>query len=110
MSRERLLEIRNILQKALLLIDELLSEESLKIKKKENTIPKIELKEETKEVEEIRWKKLGRWEYAYIHNFPPSFIQELREKGYLSKDGYVYKLKKDKYGITVIRKKVIEKF
>lgn len=101
MSKEKLLEIRRYLSRALLLIDELLS--------KESAFPKIELKEK-EEIEEIPWKKLGRWEYAYIHNFPPSFIQQLRDKGYLSKDGYVYKLKKDKYGITVIRKKVIEKF
>ncbi|GEM_PF-6500157 len=101
MSKEKLLEIRKYLSQALLLIDELLS--------KETALPKIELKEK-EEIEEIPWKKLGRWEYAYIHNFPPSFIQQLKDKGYLSKDGYVYKLKKDKYGITVIRKKVIEKF
>jgi hypothetical protein len=101
MSKEKLLEIRRYLSQALLLIDELLS--------KETTLPRIELKEK-EEIEEIPWKKLGRWEYAYIHNFPPSFIQQLKDKGYLSKDGYVYKLKKDKYGITVIRKKVIEKF
>ena len=101
MSKEKLLEIRKYLSQALLLIDELLSKETI--------VPKIELKEK-EEIEEIPWKKLGRWEYAYIHNFPPSFIQQLKDKGYLSKDGYVYKLKKDKYGITVIRKKVIEKF
>lgn len=101
MSKEKLLEIRKYLSQALLLIDELLS--------KETTLPKIELKVK-EEIEEISWKKLGRWEYAYIHNFPPSFIQQLKEKGYLSKDGYVYKLKKNKYGMAVIRKKVIEKF
>lgn len=101
MSKEKLLEIRKYLSEALLIIDELLS--------KESTFPKIELKVK-EEIGEIPWKKLGRWEYAYIHNFPPSFIQQLKDKGYLSKDGYVYKLKKDKYGITVIRKKVIEKF
>ncbi|MEM1575098.1 MAG: hypothetical protein QXF09_04780 [Nitrososphaerota archaeon] len=101
MSKEKLLEIRKYLSQALLLIDELLS--------KESTLPKIELKVK-EEIEEIPWKKLGRWEYAYIHNFPPSFIQQLRDKGYLSKDGYLYKLKKNKYGIAVIRKKVIEKF
>jgi hypothetical protein len=102
MSKEKLLEIRKYLSQALLLIDELLS--------KEYASTKIELKEKEEEIEEIPWKKLGRWEYAYIHNFPPSFIQQLKDKGYLSKNGYVYKLKKDKYGITVIRKKVIEKF
>jgi len=101
MSKEKLLEIRKYLSEALLIIDELLSKESM--------LPKIELKVK-EEIEEIPWKKLGRWEYAYIHNFPPSFIQQLKDKGYLSKDGYVYKLKKDKYGVTVIRKKVIEKF
>ena len=104
MSKEKLLEIRKYLSQALLIIDDLLS--------KESTLPRIELKErgEIEEIEEIPWKKLGRWEYSYIHNFSPSFIQQLKDKGYLSKDGYVYKLKKDKYGITVIRKKVIEKF
>jgi hypothetical protein len=43
MSKERLLEIRNILSKALSLIDELLSEE-YRIESKENKIPKFEIK------------------------------------------------------------------
>jgi hypothetical protein len=52
MSREKILEIRNILSKALSLIDELLSEE-YRIKEKESKIPKFEIKEEEKEIEEI---------------------------------------------------------
>jgi len=108
MSKERLLEIRNILSKALSLIDELLSEE-YRIESKENTIPKIELKEE-KEIEEINWIKMGNWEYTHIYNFPPSFIKEIREKGYITKNGYLYKLKRNKYGMKVIRKKIMEKF
>lgn len=99
MSKEKILEVRKLLSQALLIIDDLLS--------KETTLPKIEPKGE---VEEIPWKKLGRWEYAYVHNFPISFIQQLKEEGYLSKNGYVYKLKKDKYGVTVMRKKIMEKF
>lgn len=104
MSRERLLEIRNILSKALSLIDELLSEE-YRIEEKENKIPKFEIKEE-----EINWIKIGNWEYTHIYNFPPSFIKEIREKGYITKDGYLYKLKRNKYGMKVIRKKIMEKF
>ncbi|MEM5831408.1 MAG: hypothetical protein QXO40_04350 [Candidatus Aenigmatarchaeota archaeon] len=41
--------------------------------------------------------------------FSISFIKEIREKGYLTKNGYLYKLKKDKYGIKVIRKKILER-
>jgi hypothetical protein len=104
MSKERLLEIRNILSKALSLIDELLSEE-YRIEEKENKIPKFEIKEE-----EINWIKIGNWEYTHIYNFPPSFIKEIREKGYITKNGYLYKLKRNKYGMKVIRKKIMEKF
>jgi hypothetical protein len=60
--------------------------------------------------EEINWIKMGNWEYSYIYNFPPSFIKEIREKGYITKNGYLYKLKRNKYGMKVIRKKIIEKF
>jgi hypothetical protein len=109
MSRERLLEIRNILSKALSLIDELLNEE-YRIEEKESKIPKFELKEEEKEIEEINWIKMGNWEYTHIYNFPPSFIKEIREKGYITKNGYLYKLKRNKYGMKVIRKKIVEKF
>jgi hypothetical protein len=107
MSRKKILEIRNILSKALSLIDELLSEE-YRIEEKESKIPKIEIKEE--EIEEINWVKMGNWEYTHIYNFPPSFIKEIREKGYITKNGYLYKLKRNKYGIKVIRKKIMEKF
>jgi len=107
MSKERLLEIRNILSKALSLIDELLSEE-YRIEEKESKIPKIEIEE--KEIEEINWIKMGNWEYTHIYNFPPSFIKEIREKGYITKNGYLYKLKRNKYGMKVIRKKIMEKF
>jgi hypothetical protein len=88
MSREKILEIRNILSKALSLIDELLNEE-YRIGKKENTIPKIEIEEGEKEIEEINWIKIGNWEYTHIYNFPPSFIKEIREKGYITKNGYL---------------------
>jgi hypothetical protein len=104
MSREKILEIRNILSKALSLIDELLSEE-YRIEEKENKIPKFEIKEE-----EINWIKIGNWEYTHIYNFTPSFIKEIREKGYITKNGYLYKLKRNKYGMKVIRKKIMEKF
>jgi hypothetical protein len=46
----------------------------------------------------------------FIYNFPPSFIKEIREKGYITKNGYLYKLKRNKYGTKVIRKKIMEKF
>jgi hypothetical protein len=107
MSKEKILEIRNILSKALSLIDELLSEE-YRIEEKGSKIPKFELKEE--EIEEINWIKMGNWEYTHIYNFPPSFIKEIREKGYITKNGYLYKLKRNKYGTKVIRKKIMEKF
>jgi len=108
MSKEKILEIRNILSKALSLIDELLSEE-YRIEEKESKIPKFELKEE-KEIEEINWIKIGNWEYTHIYNFPPSFTKEIREKGYITRNGYLYKLKRNRYGMKVIRKKIMEKF
>jgi hypothetical protein len=70
----------------------------------ENEISKIELKEE------INWIKIGNWGYSCIYNFLPSFIKEIREKGYITKNGYLYKLKRNKCGIKVIRKKIMEKF
>jgi hypothetical protein len=56
--------------------------------------------------EEINWIKMGNWEYSYIYNFPQSFTKEIREKGYITKNGYLYKLKRNRYGIRVIRKKI----
>jgi len=53
---------------------------------------------------------MGNWEYTHIYNFPPSFIKEIREKGYITKNGYLYKLKRNRYGMKVIRKKIVEKF
>ncbi|MEM2178198.1 MAG: hypothetical protein QW272_05200 [Candidatus Methanomethylicaceae archaeon] len=97
MSKEEILEIKKLLTQALILIDEILS--------REYEIPK----NEEKEIEEINWIKLGNWEWASIYYFPSSFIKEIKEKGYITKNGYLYKLKKNRYGMKVIRKKIIEK-
>jgi hypothetical protein len=73
MSREKILEIRNILSKALSLIDELLSEE-YRIEEKESKIPKFEIKEE-----EINWIKIGNWEYTHIYNFHQVLLKKLEK-------------------------------
>ena len=47
--------------------------------------------------------------FLYIQ-FSTKFYKEIREKGYITKNGYLYKLKRNRYGMKVIRKKIMEKF